>query len=50
MGGEFMGVQGECEFYLNTEFYDKSIDPQLIMSMVLCSIEKSLARQTFSKG
>ena len=31
---EFMGVQGECEFYLNTEFYDKSVDPQLIMSMV----------------
>lgn len=32
--GEFMGVTGETEFYLNTEFYDKSVDPQLIMSMV----------------
>ena len=32
--GEFMGVTGEIEFYLNTEFYDKSVDPQLIMSMV----------------
>jgi hypothetical protein len=31
---EFMGVTGEIEFYLNTEFYDKSVDPQLIMSMV----------------
>jgi len=31
---EFMGVSGEIEFYLNTEFYDKSVDPQLIMSMV----------------
>lgn len=31
---EFMGVTGETEFYLNTEFYDKSVDPQLIMSMV----------------
>lgn len=32
--GEFMGVSGEIEFYLNTEFYDKSVDPQLIMSLV----------------
>ena len=32
--GEFMGFDGETEFYLNTEFYDKSVDPQLIMSMV----------------
>jgi hypothetical protein len=31
---EFMGVTGEIEFYLNDEFYDKSVDPQLIMSMV----------------
>jgi hypothetical protein len=31
---EFMGVTGEIEFYLNTEFYDKSVDPQMIMSMV----------------
>lgn len=32
--GEFMGITGEIEFYLNTEFYDKSVDPQLILSMV----------------
>jgi hypothetical protein len=32
--GEFMGFDGDTEFYLNTEFYDKSVDPQLIMSMV----------------
>jgi hypothetical protein len=32
--GEFMGFDGDTEFYLNTEFYDKSLDPQLIMSMV----------------
>ena len=32
--GEFMGFEGETDFYLNTEFYDKSVDPQLIMSMV----------------
>ena len=25
---------GEFEFELNSEFYDKSVDPQLIMSMV----------------
>jgi hypothetical protein len=29
-----MGFDGDTEFYLNTEFYDKSVDPQLIMSMV----------------
>jgi hypothetical protein len=32
--GEFMGFDGDTEFYMNTEFYDKSVDPQLIMSMV----------------
>lgn len=32
--GEFMGAGEEVEFNLNTEFYDKSVDPQLIMSMV----------------
>ena len=32
--GKFMGFDGDTEFYLNTEFYDKSVDPQLIMSMV----------------
>lgn len=31
---EFMGTTGNVEFYLNTEFYDKSVDSQLIMSMV----------------
>ena len=32
---EFMGVTVEdCEFNINTEFYDKSVDPQMIMSMV----------------
>ncbi|HSG63060.1 MAG TPA: DUF4055 domain-containing protein [Pseudomonadales bacterium] len=33
--GEFMGIASdEIEFDINTEFYDKSVDPQLIMSMV----------------
>lgn len=33
--GEFMGLTPEdIEFHINTEFYDKSVDPQLIMSMV----------------
>jgi hypothetical protein len=32
--GEFMGVSGDVEFYLNTEFYDKTVDPQMVMSMV----------------
>lgn len=33
--GEFMGIApDEIEFNINTEFYDKSVDPQLIMSMV----------------
>ena len=31
---EFMGSSDEYEFYLNTEFYDKAIDPQLVMSMI----------------
>lgn len=31
---EFMGADGEISFKLNTEFYDKSVDPQLIMSML----------------
>jgi hypothetical protein len=32
--GEFMGAGDEVEFAINREFYDKSVDPQLIMSMV----------------
>ena len=32
--GEFMGAGDEAEFAINREFYDKSVDPQLIMSMV----------------
>lgn len=33
--GEFMGVATEeSEFQINNEFYDKNVDPQLIMSMV----------------
>ena len=33
--GEFMGVEtSETTFMINREFYDKSIDPQEIMSMV----------------
>jgi len=32
---EFMGAQADdVEFQINDEFYDKSVDPQLIMSMV----------------
>ena len=31
---EFMGAQGDYEFEINKEFYDKSVDPQMIMSMV----------------
>lgn len=31
--GEFMGVSDEAEFQINREFYDKSVDPQLIMAM-----------------
>ena len=32
--GEFMGVGDLAEFEINREFYDKSVDPQLLMSMV----------------
>jgi len=33
--GEFMGVPiDDIEFDLNDEFYDKNVDPQLIMSMI----------------
>ena len=33
--GEFMGVEtDECVFIINREFYDKSVDPQMIMSLV----------------
>lgn len=32
--GEFMGANGDLSFAINREFYDKSVDPQLIMSMV----------------
>ena len=31
--GEFMGTAEEAEFEINREFYDKSLDPQLIMAM-----------------
>lgn len=31
---EFMGASDEFTFVLNSEFYDKSVDPQLIMSMI----------------
>ena len=32
--GEFMGTGDLSEFEINREFYDKSVDPQLLMSMV----------------
>lgn len=33
--GEFMGVPADdVEFQINDEFYDKSVDPQIIMSMI----------------
>ena len=32
--GEFMGAGDDVKFAINREFYDKSVDPQLIMSMV----------------
>ena len=32
--GEFMGTDEPAEFAINREFYDKTVDPQLIMSMV----------------
>jgi len=32
--GEYMGVEGDPTFQINNEFYDKALDPQLIMSMV----------------
>jgi hypothetical protein len=33
--GMFMGVDtNDAQFEINREFYDKNIDPQLIMSMV----------------
>lgn len=32
--GEFMGNTQDYKFTLNTEFYDKSVDPQLVMSMI----------------
>jgi len=32
--GEFMGTGDDVAFEINREFYDKSVDPQLIMSMV----------------
>lgn len=31
---EFMGVTGDFYFEINSEFYDKSVDPQMIMSMI----------------
>ncbi len=33
--GDFMGVEAnDAEFEINREFYDKNLDPQLIMSMI----------------
>ena len=32
--GEFMSVADTAKFEINREFYDKSVDPQLLMSMV----------------
>ena len=32
--GEFMGASDDAKIEINREFYDKSVDPQLIMSMV----------------
>ena len=32
--GMFMGTDEESEFQINREFYDKTVDPQLVMSMV----------------
>ena len=38
--GEFMGVAEEPEFEINREFYDKSADPQMIMSLSLIHISE----------
>jgi hypothetical protein len=32
--GEFMGTAEDARFDINREFYDKTVDPQLVMSMV----------------
>lgn len=33
--GEFMGANGEIEFEINSEFYDRSLDPQMITAMAM---------------
>ena len=44
--GEFMGVDtSEAEFEINREFYDKTLDPQLIMSMVTLLDRQIVAEQ-----
>jgi hypothetical protein len=44
--GEFMGVDTEeVVFQINNEFYDKSVDPQLIMSMVTLLDRSIVAEQ-----
>ena len=44
--GEFMGVgTEEVVFQINNEFYDKSVDPQLIMSMVTLLDRSIVAEQ-----
>lgn len=44
--GDFMGVDAsEAEFEINREFYDKNIDPQLIMSMVTLLDREILAER-----
>lgn len=44
--GEFMGVDADStRFEINREFYDKSIDPQLIMSMVTLLDREIVAEQ-----
>tara|TARA_R110000823_G_scaffold203197_1_gene334045 strand:+ start:12184 stop:13608 length:1425 start_codon:yes stop_codon:yes gene_type:complete len=44
--GEFMGVNAEeMKFQINDEFYDKSVDPQLIMSMITLLDRSIIAEQ-----
>jgi hypothetical protein len=44
--GEFMGASdSEVEFEINREFYDKTVDPQMLMSMVTLLDRQILADQ-----
>jgi len=44
--GEFMGASdSEAEFEINREFYDKTVDPQMLMSMVTLLDRQILADQ-----